>query len=100
MFCCMDGSQFISINHLIPALSCELKAQCPPPNQDIHRGTRVMTGEHAGCCETQRRGPTRLGGREGFLEEVTFTMNWSEPGGEVGGGERVPETPAWAEGRQ
>lgn len=51
-------------------------------------------GEHAGCCETQRRGITpRLGGREGFLEEATFTMKWSEPGREVGGGESVPETP-------
>ena len=48
-------------------------------------------GEHAGCCETQRRGITpRLGGREGFLEEATFTMKWSEPGREVGGGESVP----------
>ena len=104
MFCCMDGPWFISVNHLIPALSCELKVQCPPLPQPGHsqssRGTSVMTGEHAGCCETQRRGPTRLGGREGFLEEATFTMNWYEPGGEMGGGESVPETPAWAEGRQ
>lgn len=98
VFSCMDGPQFISINHLIPALSCELKAKCPPILQPGHsqssRGTRVITGEHAGCWETQRRGLTsRLGGREGFLEEATFTMKRSEPGREVGGGESVPETP-------